>query len=575
MLAHGGHEHVKKASLLSSLSLCKTYSWYNKERAVQQLVKLGKSSRKPLLTVLSKLPAKFKRCGLEALLKLNLSSPEGEEQIASWLFDQDLHVRSYAVKNLLLFKSLKAKSVQALLRLAKDKQAYWVRKDAIDALGWVLGVKDQRFHQLLSHSDDAVRSAAAAVFARHGLYGLKSTIPFIHDFYVRKNIDKEIFQAGEKAVPYLLKATHAKKRKTRLIAVWFLGNLKKSGEKALPRLGTLLQDPYSRVRSASIMAIRKIGAKVSTIPHLKKALQDKAAWVREAAALALADFPEKAASAIPSIIKLLYDNNRFTARATALALAKFGAKAKGALPVLLRVSKRCLPVDRWYFQSAHIQISRAVQLEKQKKRAKKPGTPVPPPTKKKSSPASKPKKGTSQPTSKPSTKPTSKKLVVRKIHSVVSLFAPSMQGKGWHQANVSFGGKIRLFAVWVKKPKGYKRGEYVEMKLVFMVLKKLKLNWDFSIRSSPNSGMFHKLIWDHTPVQGLYPTKEWKVGEVITDHFRVRIPEKYKAQVGSIDVNVGFGLGSESMKVSFVWGSNKKGLIRAKVLTIKLHSSND
>ena len=100
----------------------------------------------------------------------------------------------------------------------------------------------------------------------------------------------------------------------------------KKRAEALEELGKLGQIMKSLVTSA--------------VPDIKKALTDKEASVRKAAALAYGKIDPDPAEAVPALVKMLKeDKDEGVKVAAAQGLAAMGDKAKDALPTLREIQK--------------------------------------------------------------------------------------------------------------------------------------------------------------------------------------------------------------------------------------------
>ncbi|MEM1008379.1 MAG: hypothetical protein AAGJ35_05185, partial [Myxococcota bacterium] len=98
------------------------------------------------------------------------------------------------------------------------------------------------------------------------------------------------------------------------------------------------------------------------------------------------------------------------------------------------------------------------------------------------------------------------------------------QKKHWKRVNINFAGKIKMIGVWQNQPKGYRRGDKVELRFLYRVLKPLRYDWKAFVHAEPVKWTRNRVQWDHELAEGNYPTSEWKPGELIQDVIVRRIP---------------------------------------------------
>ncbi|MCB9640699.1 MAG: glycosyltransferase family 39 protein [Myxococcales bacterium] len=147
---------------------------------------------------------------------------------------------------------------------------------------------------------------------------------------------------------------------------------------------------------------------------------------------------------------------------------------------------------------------------------------------------------------------------------------PNLKGSHWTRINVNFNNKIRLIGVWQNKPKGYKRGDKVELRFLYEVNARMRRNWRVFIHADPVQWTRNRLNWDHEMAEGLYPTTEWKRGEYVQDIVIRKIPRNFPENYHSLSIYTGLWLGSDRLPVLSSQGAYHDGQNRIRALVLKL-----
>ncbi|MBW1811535.1 MAG: glycosyltransferase family 39 protein [Deltaproteobacteria bacterium] len=95
-----------------------------------------------------------------------------------------------------------------------------------------------------------------------------------------------------------------------------------------------------------------------------------------------------------------------------------------------------------------------------------------------------------------------------------------------HRQKVGFGGKIQLLG-WRLNPPEVSPGESFTISYFFKCLEPVGDDWLVFIHGDGPQGGSHRVFGDHPPMGGLYPTSEWKVGDIVQDDYEMVVPSNY------------------------------------------------
>lgn len=112
-----------------------------------------------------------------------------------------------------------------------------------------------------------------------------------------------------------------------------------------------------------------------------------------------------------------------------------------------------------------------------------------------------------------------------------------------------FGDKVELVA-WSLEPGALRRGAEARLKLYWRALKKMRRSWKVFGHIDASNQRIHA---DHQPVEGLYPTRDWKVGDLIQDVH----PFKVKSSISSDIFKVYVGLYQGKTRLELKGGEAK------------------
>ncbi len=194
-----------------------------------------------------------------------------------------------------------------------------------------------RLIQLLRDPDDNVRSSAVSVFVFRGpdaepaVLELTRIVKEDKDPYIREHAAMALRTTSIKSQHMLIDLLDEKDAKTRLaVAEALLGKYKGTDvqdelRKSVPKLKLLLHDENAELRRAAAEALRfQMADHNDCVTELTKALADKDANVRYAAAINVLELGEAAKPALDEILKVTSDENTLFCRQLTIALPRVG-----------------------------------------------------------------------------------------------------------------------------------------------------------------------------------------------------------------------------------------------------------
>jgi HEAT repeat protein len=264
--------------------------------------------------------------------------------VAPLLDDSDPTVRELAA---VLLGQIGAPAIAALSRALEEKQPLSVRifaasglaragsaaAPAIEGLGKCLGASDETLRASAGFALSRIGAAALAVL-RRGLAAEVSAVPSARaiGWMGREGAPaaddlKRLAASGRgsarvaawsalvavtgdpsRGLPQLTEVAGGKDPALRVEAVERIGELREHGRGAAPALRSLLDDTAAPVRAAAALALARVGSlEPETRIALARRLSDSDGQVRGRAALALEKFGSSAAAALPALRALAAD----------------------------------------------------------------------------------------------------------------------------------------------------------------------------------------------------------------------------------------------------------------------------
>ncbi len=97
------------------------------------------------------------------------------------------------------------------------------------------------------------------------------------------------------------------------------------------------------------------------------------------------------------------------------------------------------------------------------------------------------------------------------------------------RSNAVLANKLELLGVEVT-PGSVAPGRSARVVMLIRVKEPLKGDYRVFVHGEDPAGRAARLLFDHVPAQGRYPTSQWKAGEVIRDEFTVSVPQDTRAK---------------------------------------------
>ncbi len=118
--------------------------------------------------------------------------------------------------------------------------------------------------------------------------------------------------------------------------------------------------------------------------------------------------------------------------------------------------------------------------------------------------------------------------------------------EGVRRLKVNFGDEIELLGYKVA-PTQVGKGQSLTVSYFFRCLAPVGDDWLVFIHGDGPQGGAHRVFGDHAPMGGLYPTSEWKKGEIIQDDYEMVVPANYPYK--GFTLWMGFWKGPRRMEV--------------------------
>lgn len=106
-----------------------------------------------------------------------------------------------------------------------------------------------------------------------------------------------------------------------------------------------------------------------------------------------------------------------------------------------------------------------------------------------------------------------------------------------------FEDKVELIG-WSIEPGALKAGSEARLKLYWKALKTLKRSWKIFVHIDASNQRIHA---DHEPVEGLYPTRDWKPGDLIQDIHPFQVKSSISSDI--FKIHVGLYQGKTRLKI--------------------------
>ncbi len=265
------------------------------------------------------------------------------EHLVYQLKSKDPQVRERAVYTLGEMGPRASSSVSSLQKMMRTDGSPKVRAAAARALGKiktrkVVGILIQGMHD----KNEMVREAAAwglghmKFLARKAINPMTQVLLKEKSAKVQRAITLALSRMGSKGTASLLKGLKAKSPRARLYSVKALGKKRVSKQVLSALKQTLKNDRDADVRTAAAQAIERQGRyAVSALPYAEQTLfEDKNEKVKQASASAIAAMGAKGYYILSKALEQKDANVRFAA---AIALKNAGSQSKATIKAMTRV----------------------------------------------------------------------------------------------------------------------------------------------------------------------------------------------------------------------------------------------
>ncbi|RME26660.1 MAG: hypothetical protein D6806_05830 [Deltaproteobacteria bacterium] len=137
---------------------------------------------------------------------------------------------------------------------------------------------------------------------------------------------------------------------------------------------------------------------------------------------------------------------------------------------------------------------------------------------------------------------------------------------GVHRTSVDFDGKIEL-AGWRIEPERVERGGEFWVHYYFRCKAPVGDDWLVFIHGDGPQRGAHRIFGDHAPLGGLYPTSEWKPGELIEDRVKMAVPANYPYD--HFTLWMGFWKGPKRLPVTQKFMHDGANRVRTAVVRVR------
>jgi 4-amino-4-deoxy-L-arabinose transferase-like glycosyltransferase len=132
--------------------------------------------------------------------------------------------------------------------------------------------------------------------------------------------------------------------------------------------------------------------------------------------------------------------------------------------------------------------------------------------------------------------------------------------------SIDFDGKIELLGYKLDPPEVDSGGSF---KVIYYYRCKAKIedDWLVFIHGDGPQGGSHRVFGDHAPMGGLYPTNEWKIGDIVKDEYEMNVPANYPYK--SFTLWMGFWKGPRRMPVTMKHQHDGNNRVRTAFVRVK------
>jgi hypothetical protein len=134
------------------------------------------------------------------------------------------------------------------------------------------------------------------------------------------------------------------------------------------------------------------------------------------------------------------------------------------------------------------------------------------------------------------------------------------------QLDVDFDGKIRLVGYRLS-PAEVERGAEFTISYFFRCTAPIDEDWLVFIHGDGPQGGAHRVFGDHAPLGGLYPTSEWKPGDLVQDDYQMTVPSNYPYE--SFTLWMGLWKGNQRLSVAQRYAHDGDNRVRTAFVRVR------
>ena len=318
-----------------------------RREAVSAISQLGEAATSELLKGVTREEIEIRRYSAQLLGRIARDAEIVVPVLMEAMSDEDISVRWIAIKSLGKFRDKAGDAAPLLDTVLKREQAYYIRREAIDALSKIGPAAEAALPGLLLVLEDQEPELRQTALKIVGKFGPKAApaLPLVKqwlddkDLALRKAaLDTWARLKGAEAVPELLLALQDENGEVRQQALNALARMQPipRTDAVVPALIATLSDEDPKVRAPAVGILGRLGRdSAEAVPNLTTALEDEDRNVRIAAVRSLTRAAPDGRTLVPTLVKLLNDEDKSLRLESVKALGQLGPAAGGAVPELI------------------------------------------------------------------------------------------------------------------------------------------------------------------------------------------------------------------------------------------------
>ena len=116
-------------------------------------------------------------------------------------------------------------------------------------------------------------------------------------------------------------------------------------------------------------------------------------------------------------------------------------------------------------------------------------------------------------------------------------------------------------------PPEVERGAEFTISYFFRCTAPVDEDWLVFIHGDGPQGGAHRVFGDHAPLGGLYPTSEWKVGDLVQDDYQMTVPSNYPYE--SFTLWMGLWKGNQRLSVAQRYAHDGDNRVRTAFVRVR------